>query len=127
MQTEKATQPERLSKRSIYNIMNRWDEQTEMFNQLEDSVDKAMENLISHRPGRFSKKFDDEGMIIAIETYISLMKNGGALRESVKELRSISTRFPGQIMDCEDSIPQICALCRVFPEHVQNFIKLYSR
>jgi|CEGE01.1.fsa_nt_gi hypothetical protein len=116
-----------LSQRNIYNIMDRWEQQTEQFNSLEDLVDDTMETLINHRPGRFSKKFDDEGMKIALETYLSLMKNGGALREAVKELRSITTRFPGQIMDCEDAIPQICSACSTFPIQVRDFLKLYCR
>lgn len=113
--------------RDIYTIMDRWERQIEVFNDLEEIVDKSMEKLIAHRPGRYSKKFDEEGLKIATQTYIAQLENGGALRESVRELRSIQTRFPGQIMDCEDTTPAICGACRSYAKEVRSFLKLYCR
>lgn len=113
--------------RDIYAIMDSWDRQIENYNELEDVVENAIKKLIAHRPGRHSKRFDDEGLKLAIETYILELENGGALRESIRELRSIQTRFPGQIMDCENVAPLILSAAKSYSNNVDRFLKLYCK
>lgn len=111
--------------RTAEQIIGQWDKELDQINRLEDQVDESIVHLIRHRPANYRTKMDDESFKAATEAYMTLIRAGGALRASLRELRSTRTRFPGQVLDPSNAAQLLYSACDDLDSKIKALIKAY--
>ncbi|CAM3858801.1 hypothetical protein VRRI112168_03525 [Vreelandella rituensis] len=117
------------SLRNAQSIMEIWDKELDIINTLEDGLNEALERLLMHRPGNYRHRLgkNDEALELANQTYVELLKQGGASRATLRELRSIKTRFPGQVLDPDNGAYLVYSIAQSLIIQIQDFVDIYTK
>lgn len=112
---------------SAHQMLDVWDQEQDHINQLEDALDEAIDRMIKDRPADYRRRFDDEGFEVATRTYIGFIEAVGSLRSALREMRSVKTRFTGQIADPGGAAMQLYSTVQHVTREIHGFVDLYTK
>lgn len=112
---------------TAHEMLDIWDHEQDRINHLEDAMDDALDRMINQRPAEYRRRFDDDGFELATRTYIGFIETVGSLRGALRELRSVKTRFTGQISDPEGASAQLYSTVEHITSEIHAFVDLYTK